>query len=154
MAGDKISPEYRKLIKTAVLLTLRHERAELPCVVNVLITNDEGIRRFNREYRDKDSATDVLSFPMQEFLHSGWGGIADIDIDLVTGLVPLGDIVISVDTISRQADEFGHSVLRELALMVIHSSLHLLGYDHYDDESEKEMRDIENTLVRERVLKI
>ena len=147
MAGDKVSPEYRKLIKAAVLLTLRHERAELHCVVNVLITDDAGIRRFNREYRDKDCATDVLSFTMQEFLHPGWDGIADIDIDLVTGFVPLGDIIVSVETISRQADEFGHSVMREAALMVVHSALHLLGYDHYDDESEQEMRIIEAKIL-------
>ncbi|MCL2222285.1 MAG: rRNA maturation RNase YbeY [Oscillospiraceae bacterium] len=141
-------------MKRAIHLTLLREGVDMPCVVNVLLTDDIGIRRYNLEHRGKDAATDVLSFPMQEFGCPGWSGIVDVDIDLVSGFVPLGDMVISVETIQRQADEFGHSILQELIHMVIHSTLHLLGYDHYDDESEKEMRDIEAELSRERALKI
>ena len=149
VAGDKVSSGYRKLIKTSVLLTLEHECVELPCVVSGLITDDKGIRRYNLEYRDKDSATDVLSFPMQEFEHPGWNGMAEPEVDLVSGMIPLGDIIISTETISRQADEFGHSILRELAHMIIHSTLHLLGYNHDNDETEAKMRYIEEKLLIE-----
>lgn len=149
VAGEKITADYRKLIKSAALLTLERERVDLPCVVSVLITDDKGIRRYNREYRGKPAATDVLSFPMQEFECSGWGGIADVEVDLVTGTVPLGDVIISTETIERQAVEFGHSVMRETALMIIHSTLHLLGYDHRDDGSENEMRGIELKILEE-----
>jgi probable rRNA maturation factor len=147
VAGGWISSDYRKLIKSAVLATLRHEQVDKPCVVTVLISDDEGIRLFNREYRDKDSSTDVLSFPMQEFCQSGWCGVITPEVDLVTGLIPLGDVIISTETILRQADEFGHSFFRETAHMVIHSTLHLLGYDHDNDEAEAKMRNIEEKLL-------
>ena len=138
--GDFVSPEDRKLIKSAVLLTLELELVDKGCDVCVLITDDLGIQSYNLEYRGKDKATDVLSFPIQEFSFPGWGGVVNMDIDLVSGQVLLGDIIISTETIARQAEELSHSVKHETTLMVIHSTLHLLGYDHLDDESEIDMR--------------
>ena len=94
-AGEPVCRDYRKLIKRAVQTTLRYEQVDSPCAVSVLITDDEGIRRYNAQYRKKDKATDVLSFPMQEFKHPGWDGIAEKELDLVSELLPLGDIIIS-----------------------------------------------------------
>lgn len=93
-----------------------------PCEVYLVLTGDEVIRALNRDYLGKDRATDVLSFP-------------DGDV-LPTGRKLLGEIVVSLDTARRQANEAGHDELRELAELVLHGTLHLLGYDHVDDRGE------------------
>jgi len=101
--------------------------------VHVLITGDDLIRRLNRDYREQDRATDVLSFPDGETLPSG--------------RMLLGQIVVSLDTARRQAEEFGHSELRELEELVLHGTLHLLGHDHEADHGE--MDALENALREE-----
>jgi len=90
--------------------------------VHILVTGDEEMRRLNREYRDKDVATDVLSFPDGEELPSGG--------------VLFGQIVISFDAVRRQAAEIGHGELRELEELVLHGTLHLMGHDHVRDDGE------------------
>lgn len=106
-----------------------------PCEVYVVVTGDEAIRELNRDYLGKDRATDVLSFP-------------DGDL-LPTGRTLLGEIVVSLDTARRQAAEAGHSELRELAELVLHGTLHLLGYDHADDRDRGEMNRLELDLREE-----
>lgn len=129
---------YRPLLTRVITAALEAEGVKIPCSVDVLLTNDEGIREINLEQREIDAATDVLSFPMLE-LTPGTppDGTGEDEEDPETGLCPLGDMVISVERAKAQAAEFGHSVERELAYLTVHSVLHLLGYDHLDEGREK-----------------
>lgn len=106
--------------------------------INVLLTDNEGIRVFNKEYRDIDRETDVLSFPNLDFETEGEFQIAEEDeadyFDPDTGELILGDIIISVDKVKEQAESYGHSLRREFAFLVAHSMLHLCGYDHMEQE--------------------
>lgn len=121
----------RKVIRTALVA----EGMEFPCEIDVRITNDSGIHEINREMRQVDAPTDVLSFPVFELTP---GELPDEeDADLGTGLIPLGDMVLSMERVMAQAKEYGHSNRRELAYLVTHSVLHLLGYDHLDEGEEK-----------------
>jgi len=122
------------LIKRCICETLRLEGVDMPCEVSVLITDDAGIRGINHEFRGIDSPTDVLSFPVQEFIP---GAFESGDVDPETGLMPLGDIILSAERVDAQAREYGQSRERETAYLVIHSVLHLLGYDHVDEAEEK-----------------
>ena len=137
-----------RVIKQAALASLFNEAVDIKCVVNVLITDDKGIRDFNRDYREIDSATDVLSFPMQTFQKAGWGGICDVEIDEDTGDLPLGDIIISMESVNRQANEYENSVEYETAYLIIHSTLHLLGYDHDSEDSEKKMHEKGKSIMK------
>jgi len=128
-------------------MTLSYEHVDVPCVVSVLITDDEGIRAYNYEYRGIDKATDVLSFPMQEFRYAGWKGISNPEFDESTGELTLGDIVISMETVKRQAKEYGNTIEHETVYMIVHSTLHLLGYDHADKRSEKIMHDKSKSII-------
>ena len=120
-------------IRTCINAVLRAEGVDVPCEINVLVTNDQGIQVVNRTSRNIDRPTDVLSFPMFELtpgtLPQDWSEYQDPD----TGLVPLGDMCISLERAIAQAKEFGHSTRREVGYLTIHSSLHLLGYDHLDE---------------------
>lgn len=124
---------------------LSYENIDYGCEVGVTFVDDEAIRTLNREHRNIDRKTDVLSFPM----------LADVrhtektDIDPETGLVYLGDVVISVETAMRQAEEFGHSLEREIAFLTVHSMMHLMGYDHIDDGDRRIMRVHEEAVLDE-----
>ena len=120
-----------EVVRLAVCKTLLYESFGTTAEVSITFCNGEYIRQLNAEYRQKDSETDVLSFP-----------IFDMDEeDPAEGeIVPLGDIVLNVDRAAVQADELGHSTLREMAFLAIHSTLHLLGYDHErSDEDDEDM---------------
>ena len=125
------------IIRKCIQETLRAEGISTKCEINVLVTDDEGIQTINREGRQIDRPTDVLSFPMFQ-LEAGnpqqdWEEFEDPE----TGLVPLGDMCISLERAVAQAREFGHSVRREVGYLTIHSMLHLLGYDHLDEGDQK-----------------
>ena len=123
------------LIRKSIRAALRAEGVTVPCEVDVLLTGDAGIRQINREMRNVDRPTDVLSFPEFDLCP---GELPDgEDADPGTGLVPLGDMVISMERVQAQAKEYGHSNRRELAYLVVHSVLHLLGYDHLDEGPQK-----------------
>lgn len=123
----------RKCIRTA----LQVEGVSIPCEINVLLTDDAGIRQINLEMRQVDAPTDVLSFPMFD-LTPGQPPAADsAAVDPDTGRFPLGDMAISMERVKVQAAEYGHSKRRELSYLVVHSVLHLLGYDHMDEGPEK-----------------
>ena len=109
-------------IKKAVNMALDAEGVDVPCIVSVMLTNDEGIHAVNKEFRDVDRATDVLSFPLGE------NGVYDVDEN--NGCKMLGDIVISMERAQEQATLYGHPLQREVAFLTVHSMLHLLGYDH------------------------
>ena len=138
----------KAIIRKCISETLAAERISVPCEVNVLVTNDEGIRLINRESRSLDKPTDVLSFPMFQ-LEAGnppsdWTEYQDP----ATGLVPLGDMCISLERAIAQAQEFGHSSKREVGYLTIHSMLHLLGYDHLDEgPQKKQMRGREEAIA-------
>lgn len=125
-----------EIVNKAVLSVLDIEKNPYECEINVLFTGDEEIREINREQRNLDKSTDVLSFPMIEYESpSCFDGFDDMD-DLFhpeTGELLLGDIVISLDHVKAQAKEYGHSADRELAFLVVHSMLHLHGYDHMEE---------------------
>ena len=134
----------RKVIRTA----LDAEGVDLPCEVSVLVTNDTGIHRVNVDMRGVDAHTDVLSFPMFEL--SPGDKPSGEDADPATGLVPLGDMCISLERAKAQAKEYGHSNRRELAYLAVHSVLHLLGYDHLDEGPMKaRMRGREEAIMAE-----
>ena len=117
-----------------------------PCEVDVLLTDDDGIHEINREMRQVDRPTDVLSFPEFELTPGQLPGPEDADPG--TGLIPLGDMVLSMERVAAQAREYGHSKRRELSYLVTHSVLHLLGYDHLDEGPMKaQMRAREEAIM-------
>ena len=145
----RVSEGQRALIRKVIRTALAAEGVDFPCEVDVRVTNDETIHQINREMRQVDRATDVLSFPMFD-LTPGELPDPEMDADPGTGLVPLGDMVISWEHVAAQAKEYGHSNRRELAYLVVHSVLHLLGYDHLDEGVEKaRMRAREEAILEE-----
>lgn len=145
------SQQNCSLLRKAVKAVLRMEGVTLPCEVDVLLTGDAGIRKINFEQRRVDRPTDVLSFPEFDFA-PGQPPTPETAGDLVdfSGLLPLGDMVISLERAAAQAKEYGHSNRRELAYLAVHSTLHLLGYDHLDEGPQKaRMREREEAVMEE-----
>ncbi len=143
-----ISDEKRAFIRRVIRTALAAEGVTFPCEIDVLLTHDAGIHQINLDMRQVDRATDVLSFPEFDLTP---GQLPDEeDADPGTGLVPLGDMVISMEHVAAQAKEYGHSNRRELAYLVVHSVLHLLGYDHLDEGPMKaQMRGREEAIMAE-----
>ena len=139
------------LIRKTIRTVLELEGVTVPCEVDVSLTDDEHIHQINREMRQVDRATDVLSFPAFDFVPGQPPTEADEDlVDPATGLVPLGDMVISMEHVAAQAREYGHAKRRELSYLVVHSVLHLLGYDHLDEGPQKaRMRAREEAILGE-----
>ena len=134
------------LIRRTIRTALAAEGLTTPCEVDVLLTDDEGIHQINLDMRNVDRPTDVLSFP--EFDLKPEELPAAEDADPGTGLIPLGDMVLSMERVAAQAEEYGHSRQRELAYLVTHSVLHLLGYDHLDEgEMKQQMRGREEAIM-------
>lgn len=134
----------RRCIRTALYL----EQVPFRAKVNVTVTDDEGIRELNRDHRNIDAPTDVLSFPLLDWI-DGKGDLPQRwDYDPDSHCVELGDVVLSKERAAAQAAEFGHSVERECGYLTVHSVLHLLGYDHVDDEPRrKKMRAREEAIM-------
>ena len=123
------------LVRCGIGITLREEGASQPGVeVGILVTDDDGIRNLNRDYRGIDAPTDVLAFAMRDGVDAG--------------LHPemLGDVAISIETATRQAGERGHAVEDEVGLLSVHAALHLLGYDH-EDEDEGDLMEARQTVI-------
>lgn len=139
----KITPEIKKLLRRAIKTALEYERFDKNAEVSLSFVTNEEIRALNSEYRNTDRETDVLSFPMLD------GGDGDGDIDIYADSVLLGDIIISAEKAAAQADEYGHSIERELAFLAVHSTLHLLGYDHEtSEEDEAEMFEKQDEILK------
>lgn len=135
-------------IRKCIQETLNAEGIDVRCEINVLVTDDAGIRIINRESRDLDKATDVLSFPMFQLEAGNPPNDWSEYMDPATRLVPLGDMCISLERAMAQAKEFGHSPRREVGYLTIHSMLHLLGYDHLDEgPQKKQMRGREEAIA-------
>ncbi len=142
--------ETARLVCEAVL---EAEGCPYEAQVNILLTDNRGIREVNREYRGMDRETDVLSFPNVDFEEEGVFTIdedSEADyFDPETGELVLGDIMISVDRVYGQAQEYGHSVRREFAFLVAHSMLHLCGYDHMEEEERARMERRQEEILTE-----
>ncbi len=130
----EITDENMKAIEKAIDTVIDDEGAEGDFEVSVSFVTNEEIRELNREFRNVDSETDVLSFPMDE--------------DKFDGIIILGDIVLSTKRIIEQADDFGHSFEREMLYLTVHSMLHLLGYDHMNETEKEEMRLREKEIMK------
>ena len=136
-----ISYALKMLIRRSVIATLDCEGYENDCEISVTLTDNEGIHALNKQYRNIDAPTDVLSFPLVEYENT-----EEPPVDEAT---MLGDIVISLERAEEQAEEFGHSFEREVSFLTVHSMLHLLGYDHVNsDEEEAEMREHQRVVMK------
>ncbi len=134
----EIDNSINELIKNCADSVLSYEECDFDAEISVTFVDEEEIKNLNRDYRNKDSVTDVLSFPMVEFSEDGEMICDECDFDGEN--VVLGDIVICAKRAEQQAEEYGHSVEREFAFLTVHSMLHLLGYDHeHSEDMEQEM---------------
>ena len=141
-----VSEGTKTFLRKVIRAALAAQEVDVPCEVDVSITDDEGIRQINADMRGVDAPTDVLSFPAFD-LKPG-DKPSGRDADPGTGLVPLGDMCVSLERAKAQAREYGHSARRELAYLAVHSVLHLLGYDHLDEGPMKaQMREREEAIL-------
>ena len=139
----KFDFEIKDILDRVMMQILDQEKCPYEAQVNLLVTDDEGIREYNRKYREIDSSTDVLSFPMLSFhKEADFSSVEDQQADCFdpeSGELILGDIIISADKVKEQAQKFGHSEKREFAFLIAHSMLHLCGYDHMVKEEAEVM---------------
>ena len=141
-------PIVTSIIQKCIEAVLDAEQVNIPCEINVFVTNDKGIRAINAASRNIDKATDVLSFPMFQLTPGQLPEDWDEYLDPETDMCPLGDMAISMERAITQAKEFGHSTRREIGYLTIHSVLHLLGYDHLDEGPMKaQMREREEAIA-------
>jgi probable rRNA maturation factor len=148
----EVTKELERNIENAVKLTLEEELMNIPEEVSVILVDNNEIRELNKEFRNIDRATDVLSFPMLEYSDNEVYKDIYLDytfdpIDLDEGRLVLGDIVISLEKALEQSDEYGHSFMREVCYLTTHSTLHLLGYDHMEEEQKIRMRSREEYIL-------
>ena len=129
----KLDLDYETIIRQVVEKAMDYEKCPYEAEVNVTLTDNAAIHEINREYREIDRATDVLSFPMIEY------ETPEDYFNPDTGELMLGDIVISVEKVEEQAEKYGHSKERELAFLTAHSMMHLFGYDHMEEDEAKVM---------------
>lgn len=136
--NKKLDLDYETIIAEVVEKSLDIENCPYEVELNVILTDNEGIKEINQDYRDIDTPTDVLSFPLIDYVTpSDFSHVEEDESSYFnpeTGELLLGDIIISVEKVISQAEEFGHSPKRELAFLVAHSMMHLFGYDHMEEE--------------------
>ena len=149
----KLELDYKSIITTVVDKAIDMEECPYEVELNVFLTNNEEIRETNKNYREIDSPTDVLSFPMVDYESpSDFSKIEEYVQDYFnpeTGELLLGDIIISVEKVIEQAHEYGHTQERELAFLVAHSMMHLFGYDHIEEEERMVMEQRQNKVLEE-----
>lgn len=142
-ASKKLEFDYEELVKRVIMACLDYEGCPYDAQVNVLFTDDENIRQINNEYRAIDAATDVLSFPAVDYDRPGDFSRVEENIAAYfnpeNGELFLGDIVISIDRALMQAEDYGHTIEREVAFLTAHSMFHLFGYDHMEKEEAEIM---------------
>lgn len=150
----KLDIPYKEIITAAIEESMDYEGCPYEAEVNVLITDNEDIRQINKEFRNIDSPTDVLSFPMVDYESpSNFDHLEEMTNDYFspeTGELLLGDIVISVDKVMEQAEKYGHSETREMAFLVAHSMLHLFGYDHMEEDERLVMEQKQEEILSRR----
>ncbi|UXH44360.1 rRNA maturation RNase YbeY [Rossellomorea vietnamensis] len=130
---ETVSDEQTELVQNILNFAADQEGIEDESEVSVTFVTNERIQEINREYRAKDQPTDVISFALEE--------LGEDEVEIIGAEIPrvLGDIIISIDRTKEQAEEYNHSVSRELGFLALHGFLHLLGYDHMEEEEEKKM---------------
>lgn len=147
----KFAFNYKELAQNVIDFCLDYAAFPYEAEVNLTLTNNEGIHQINKEFRQIDRPTDVLSFPMLSYEKPGDFAFLDAedsnDFNPDTGEAMLGDIVISVDKVFEQAESYGHSVEREYAFLITHSMLHLFGYDHIEEEDAKVMEEKQREIL-------
>ena len=144
--------DYEKTAKEVIRYTTAHEKFPFEAEVNLLLTDDEGICLLNREFRDIEIPTDVLSFPMIHYGKAGDFSQLEADADNFnpdTGEVVLGDIVLNIERVKQQAESFGHSNEREFAFLIVHSMLHLFGYDHIEEADAGVMEGVQQEILED-----
>ena len=143
--------DYEALAKRVIEFALEHEEFPYECEVNLTLTDNEGIREINRTYREIDKPTDVLSFPLINYEKAGDFSALEENYDdnfnPDTGEIMLGDIIISIEKVKVQADSYGHSIEREFAFLILHSMLHLFGYDHMTEEEAAIMEEKQKIIL-------
>ena len=147
---DEISIPYEKIAHDVIGAAIDYVSCPYECEVNLLLTDNETIHQINKEQRDIDRPTDVLSFPMAEYeTPADFSKIEEdpMAFDPESGEFLLGDIVISMDKVREQAKAYGHSYEREYAFLIAHSMLHLFGYDHMEEEERKEMEEKQEEIL-------
>ena len=149
---QQLEVDYERIIREIIEESLDYEGCPYEAEISVLITDNEEIQEINREHRQIDRPTDVLSFPMLEYeTPSDFSRVEEEFCDCFnpeSGELMLGDIILSVDKIKEQAQAYGHSVERELAVLVAHSMLHLCGYDHMEDEERLVMEQKQEEILQ------
>jgi len=133
-----IDDKLNQILEDLIEMTLKEEDLDYEGEVSIMFVDDEEIHELNKTHRDKDSSTDVLSFPQYESLK---------DEEIIEPYIIFGDVVISTETAIRQAESYGHSLMREIGFLVVHSMFHLFGYDHDTEEHTKEMRAKEESVL-------
>ena len=145
--------DYKALAEKIVEYCLDYANFPYEAEVNLTLTNNEGIHAINKEFRQIDRPTDVLSFPMLDYEIPGDFRFLDDeesdDFNPDTGEALLGDIVISIEKVYEQAENYGHSVEREYAFLITHSMLHLFGYDHMEEEEAKIMEEKQKEILEQ-----
>lgn len=145
--------DYEKLAEEVVTFAIEHEDFPYEAEVNLTLTDNAGIQEVNKMYRELDAPTDVLSFPLLSYAQAGDFSALEEDYEdnfnPDTGEIMLGDIVISVDRVKEQAASYGHSERREYAFLIVHSMLHLFGYDHMTPEEAAEMEAKQTAILNE-----
>lgn len=140
-------------IRRCIAQALQYQGIDVPCEVNVLVTDNEGIRAINAATRKIDEPTDVLSFPAFELIPGELPESWDAYVEPATGRVSLGDMCISLERAMEQGREYGHGIKREIGYLTVHSVLHLLGYDHLDEgPMKRQMRRQEETIMAQLLL--
>ncbi len=146
--------EFEAIVKDIIDYAIDYVECPYECEVNVLFTDNEGIREINKEQRNIDSPTDVLSFPLVDYDKPCDLSIAEANemeyFNSDTGELMLGDIVISIDRVYSQAEEYGHSPKREIAFLTAHSMLHLFGYDHMTEEERLVMEELQKDILNKK----
>ena len=133
---------YKEIADKVINYALDYEKCPYEAEISLTLTDNDGIHRVNKEFRDIDRPTDVLSFPLVDYEKAGeFEFLEEMDecFNPETGELMLGDILISLDKVAEQAEEYGHSYTREYAFLIAHSMLHLMGYDHMEEEEAKIM---------------
>ena len=149
---DSFDFDEEKAAEDIIEQALEYLKCPYEVQVNLTLTDNEGIHAINKEYRQIDRPTDVLSFPLIDYeepnvFPEGMEEAAEDYFDLDTGELMLGDIIISVEKCKEQAAEYGHSVLREYSFLIVHSILHLFGYDHMEDDERAVMEEKQREIL-------
>lgn len=150
----KVTEKLENIVKKVIQHALIIEKVEVPCEVSVIFIDNDTIKNINRENRNIDKVTDVLSFPMLDYpegkvFKETYLNYEFKECDMDSGNLVLGDIALSLEKAKEQSIEFGHSFLREICYLTVHSVLHLLGYDHMEEDEKKIMRDREEKILKE-----